>query len=149
MPIDLRKPMKGDGKLRRYERRVEARAAKRKADKAKQLAQTRLNRAIRAAIYFRDNGQCRACGMPLYLEAENPFVVLHAHHVTYRSAGGSDFPHNRVSLCPADHKAEHDALLEITGEPNGIIYFVRKDKKQNVVRAWESTPTHECPEVAG
>jgi hypothetical protein len=41
---------------------------------------------------------------------------LHDHHVTFRSAGGSDTPENRITLCAFHHqRCLHAGLLRVRG----------------------------------
>jgi hypothetical protein len=47
---------------------------------------------------------------------------LHDHHVRFRSAGGSDAPENRVTLCAFHHlRGVHAGRLRCTGRaPDGL-----------------------------
>jgi hypothetical protein len=49
---------------------------------------------------------------------------LHDHHVRFRSAGGSDAPENRVTLCAFHHlRSVHAGRLRCTGRaPDGITW---------------------------
>jgi hypothetical protein len=49
---------------------------------------------------------------------------LHDHHVTFRSAGGSDDPGNRVTLCAFHHqRGVHAGLLRVHGRaPDELIF---------------------------
>jgi 5-methylcytosine-specific restriction endonuclease McrA len=94
--------------------------------------------AVREVVYKRDKGQCRCCGRALKLHGISLLDVMHAHHVIYRSAGGSDHQDNRLSLCAWCHEAEHHALLMIAGEPKKIVTFTRVTEFGKVIRQWES-----------
>ena len=52
----------------------------------------------RRAVYKRDDYQCALCGDPRRLQI---------HHAVHRSAGGSDFPENLITLCWRCHAAAH------------------------------------------
>jgi hypothetical protein len=49
---------------------------------------------------------------------------LHDHHVIFRSAGGSDAPENRVTLCAFHHqRCLHAGLLGVTGRAPDALLF--------------------------
>ena|SRR5229473_6059061 len=47
----------------------------------------------------RDGAQCQICGD----QAGDSYCVLHAHHITPRSQGGTDAPSNVITLCDLCH----------------------------------------------
>ena len=49
---------------------------------------------------------------------------LHDHHIWFRSAGGSDAPGNRVTLCAFHHqRCLHAGLLRVRGRaPDGLVF---------------------------
>jgi hypothetical protein len=49
---------------------------------------------------------------------------LHDHHLEFRSAGGSDAPENRVTLCSFHHlRCLHAGLLRVRGRaPDDLIF---------------------------
>lgn len=49
---------------------------------------------------------------------------LHDHHVTFRSAGGSDAPDNRITLCAFHHqRCLHAGLLRDSGRaPDHLVF---------------------------
>jgi hypothetical protein len=49
---------------------------------------------------------------------------LHDHHVVFRSAGGSDAPENRITLCAFHHqRCLHAGLLRLRGRaPDGLVF---------------------------
>jgi hypothetical protein len=51
---------------------------------------------------------------------------LHDHHIRFRSAGGSDAPSNRVSLCAFHHqRCLHSGFLRIRGcAPDGLVFEI-------------------------
>lgn len=57
-----------------------------------------------ATVRKRDGGRCRACGQP----------GTHAHHLVYRSHGGSDEPRNLIWTCAACHRLIHAKVLLVT-----------------------------------
>lgn len=135
----LLKPLaRQDAAERKYARRQARRAEKTAADRENHLRQS----MIRIDVYRRDAGRCRAFGRSLKLADVNPASVAHCHHLIYRSAGGSDEPHNRVTLSPEAHRLEHDHKLRIDGDPNGTLIFTRVEPETGkVLERWESP----CP----
>ena len=49
---------------------------------------------------------------------------LHDHHVTFRSAGGSDDPGNRITLCAFHHlRCVHAGRMRVRGHaPDGLVF---------------------------
>jgi hypothetical protein len=49
---------------------------------------------------------------------------LHDHHITFRSAGGSDAPENRITLCAFHHlRCLHAGLLRVSGRaPDDLVF---------------------------
>lgn len=72
-------------------------------------------RAHLKAIDFRDKGICRACSKRADANATG-LLRAHRHHIVYRSAGGSDEPSNRVTLCAECHNDEHKNRLRFTDD---------------------------------
>ena len=49
---------------------------------------------------------------------------LHAHHVLFRSAGGSDDLANLITLCAAHHQRDvHTGVIRISGRAPGELVF--------------------------
>jgi 5-methylcytosine-specific restriction endonuclease McrA len=71
-------------------------------------------RALSAMVCFRDKSQCRVCQV-LTLRAGDPRLIGAAHHIVYRSAGGTDTMSNLVWTCGQCHDDEHQHRLSITG----------------------------------
>ena len=71
--------------------------------------------AARYRIYARDGWRCAVPGCSSHQN-------LHDHHIHFRSAGGSDDPSNRVTLCAFHHlRGVHAGLLRCTGQaPDGL-----------------------------
>ncbi|MFL5445665.1 MAG: HNH endonuclease [Myxococcales bacterium] len=65
-------------------------------------------------ILERDRGLCRVPGCSRAAD--------HAHHIRFRSAGGSDDPSNQISLCAAHHlHGVHMGWIRVTGTaPDGL-----------------------------
>jgi len=85
-------------------------AARRKAERESfdlALVDWTLRREI---VEMRDGGLCRVCGAKGY----------DAHHIKYRSAGGTNALDNLVLLCGQCHEDEHHHKLRITGTADDL-----------------------------
>jgi len=71
--------------------------------------------AARHRVFARDGWRCAAPGC-------SSMDNLHDHHIRFRSAGGSDAPENRVTLCAFHHlRGVHAGLMRCVGRaPDGI-----------------------------
>lgn len=58
--------------------------------------------SIRRAVYRRDGYRCALCDSTKYLQI---------HHAVKRSCGGTDFPHNLITLCADCHALAHGMNL--------------------------------------
>jgi hypothetical protein len=67
----------------------------------------------RHAVFTRDGFQCR---MPHCCARQG----LEAHHLHYRSKGGSDDPGNLVSACHGDHALTHRGHMLVTGTSEAL-----------------------------
>jgi 5-methylcytosine-specific restriction endonuclease McrA len=83
---------------------VPSRHERKKADALEHAANMR---QWDAEIDRRDGRRCRACGRRSDPDGTGLLERGHRHHIVYRSAGGSDEPSNRVTLCAGCHDAEH------------------------------------------
>lgn len=63
---------------------------------------TKLTNAQRKAIYRRDGFMCALCGSGRYLQI---------HHYIHRGQGGSNSPHNLITLCSDCHALAHGLNL--------------------------------------
>ncbi|MDQ7823597.1 MAG: hypothetical protein RDV48_12430 [Candidatus Eremiobacteraeota bacterium] len=84
-------------------------------------------RDIHHRTLARDNYQCQAPGCKCRRN-------LHSHHIIFRSHGGSDKLHNRITLCMAHHlRCVHEGHLIIRGTaPHGLIFiFLRGSRVIN------------------
>jgi len=68
-------------------------------------------------VFERDGWRCTVPGCTSYRN-------LHAHHVTFRSRGGSDEDANLTTLCAAHHqRGVHGGVIRITGRaPEGLVF---------------------------
>ncbi len=73
-------------------------------------------RAANKAIDARDHRICRCCGRRSDPEATGLLVRGHRAHIVYASAGGSNDPSNRVTLCAKCHNDEHKNRLRFTAD---------------------------------
>ena len=71
----------------------------------------------RHRVFDRDGWRCAAPGC-------TSMQNLHDHHIRFRSAGGSDAPENRVTLCAFHHlRGVHAARLRCVGQaPDGLTW---------------------------
>ncbi|MDQ7826855.1 MAG: hypothetical protein RDV48_28915 [Candidatus Eremiobacteraeota bacterium] len=75
-------------------------------------------RDIHHRTLARDNYQCQAPGCKCRRN-------LHSHHIIFRSHGGSDKLHNRITLCMAHHlRCVHEGHLVIRGRAPHILTFI-------------------------
>lgn len=56
----------------------------------------------RKAVYRRDGYRCALCDSTKYIQL---------HHIISRGAGGTNHPHNLVTLCADCHAAAHGMML--------------------------------------
>ncbi len=102
-------------KLTRWKAKHQRQIQRDKRKKAEAALEAVRERQIREAVFKRDNGACRVCGMRVYLHHANPFKVMQAHHVIYKSAGGDDSLGNRITTCAECHDDEHTHRIDISG----------------------------------
>lgn len=134
------KAAKGSARLAAQERKDARKRLKAKAQHQAKLAEHKRQQAIRLAVYQRDKGRCRVCGIETTIEG-NLYAMAHCHHVVYRSAGGSDEPPNRCILCHDCHADEHASRIQITGDGNVTLQVVIFDRHQQIAAVKESP----CP----
>lgn len=65
-----------------------------------------LDNETRKQIYRRDGWRCALCDNSQYIQI---------HHYIHRGQGGSNSPHNLITLCSTCHAQAHGMLLEVTG----------------------------------
>jgi len=131
--VRLIKPSRLDRAYRQRAKQSAKRAQKRHKERMLRYADS----LVREIVYKRDGGLCRACGRKVKLHG-HLLDVMHAHHVIYRSAQGSDAPSNRLSTCASCHEAEHHGLLWMKGQPNSVMTFTRVDANGRILNTWES-----------
>ena len=61
-----------------------------------------LTNAERKAIYRRDGFRCALCDSTKYIQI---------HHYLHRSVGGTNHPHNLITLCSDCHALAHGTIL--------------------------------------
>lgn len=68
-------------------------------------------------VFERDGWRCKVPGC-------TSMQNLHSHHIQFRSAGGSDDPANRVTLCAFHHlRGVHAERIRCTGTaPDGLTW---------------------------
>lgn len=66
------------------------------------MISAKLTNAERKAIYRRDGYTCALCGSTKYLQI---------HHYIHRGQGGSNSPHNLITLCADCHALAHGTNL--------------------------------------
>jgi 5-methylcytosine-specific restriction endonuclease McrA len=78
-------------------------------------------KVVRATVWRRDQGRCRACGRRRGAQI---------HHVRFRSHGGRWTVANCVWLCRACHQDVHAGLWRVTGAnanaPHGVQFTRRR-----------------------
>lgn len=62
------------------------------------MLSAKVSNELRKAIYKRDHYQCALCDSPRGIQI---------HHVMKRSQGGSNSPHNLITLCMYCHNVAH------------------------------------------
>ncbi len=109
------KPSRLDRDVAKWAARV-AKAAKRNADvrAAKAAWLKRSNECEK-----RDGGICRLCGEPT-LQIGDPRRLGGAHHIVYRSAGGTDDLSNLLWMHALCHEREHQHHIRITGTSDDL-----------------------------
>jgi len=76
----------------------------------------------RKSAFKRDDGECQDCG-----KMSDPLSILHVHHKTPRSEGGSDDLENLVTLCPDCHAQRHG--VEACTTCGGVLHDGYYDKQ--------------------
>lgn len=66
------------------------------------MTKNNLDNRTRKAIYARDGYRCALCDSTKYIQI---------HHYIGRGAGGSNHPHNLITLCADCHAAAHGTML--------------------------------------
>lgn len=137
-PPDLTKPTRLSRDVAKYERQRDRMRERRAVEKREREAWMK----VRAEVYARDGGICRAFGIRLKLRADDPFMIANAHHVKFRSAGGTDELSNLVLVSPHAHDLIHRHELDVAGDDaNGVVTFTRKNPETGrVIEQWTSTP---------
>lgn len=66
------------------------------------MVSANITNATRKAVYRRDNYRCALCDSD---------AGIQIHHVVSRGRGGTDFPHNLITLCWRCHAVAHGRRL--------------------------------------
>ncbi len=111
----LAKPSRLDRDVAKWAARV-AKAAKRNAEvRAAKAAWLKRSKECEQ----RDGGICRFCG-ELTTNFLGPSMAGEAHHIVYRSAGGTDDLSNLIWLHAQCHDFEHKHRISITGTADNL-----------------------------
>lgn len=71
------------------------------------MISAKLTNETRKAVYRRDGWRCALC---------DSTAGLQVHHVVRRSQGGTDYPHNLITLCWRCHAVAHGTRLPEYGD---------------------------------
>lgn len=104
--------------INREEKRKAKAREKRLSDQTKRLAWN----LQRVALHTRIGGRCQRCKDRVYLSHRNPFVVLHSHHLIWKSRGGGDELSNQVGLDAKCHDLVHRNLVDVSGTAEDPIF---------------------------
>jgi 5-methylcytosine-specific restriction endonuclease McrA len=70
-------------------------------------------RNFREKVLWRDGYQCQRCGSSDHLQA---------HHIQHKAHGGTNTPHNGITLCEPCHKELHEGLWVLNITPKQFQY---------------------------
>lgn len=136
------KQPEGSAYLKRRQAKHQARMVRDKAAQSIDRAKAKSDADLRLAVWVRDQGKSRASGTPVYLSGIQGFERMEAHHVIFRSQGGTDTLDNLVALTVEEHQAIHDRKMDCEGNPNGDLTFstftFKTDGSRELVRTWVS-----------
>ncbi len=109
----LAKPSRLARDVEKWERRQAKALETRRRQSAERAAFARVSKAVKA----RHGGRCRICRCRTTVAGSgaNPNHFGSAHHIVYRSAGGTDDLQNLIWLCAECHQKEHAHELDIRG----------------------------------
>ena len=88
-------------------------AASRKLEGKEYQIPNYAGRNFRAKVLWRDKYKCQHCKV---------ITNLHAHHIRYKSQGGTDTVQNGITLCEKCHKELHDGLWVLNKKPKHFKY---------------------------
>ena len=141
MAAPLWKPQ--SSRIDRAQRRLLRRSLKAKEDRATERADRVKRDLIRCDVWTRDRGACRVCGCAVRLKSDNFLLRMESHHVKYRSQGGEDGLTNEIATCASCHNMEHRHLIDIDGDPNGVITIAIRHSESGTVIERRDSP---CPQ---
>ena len=141
------KPSRARAELNRYAARQKREREKRRQKLIAQRHAADAWAKVRAEVFARDGGRCRAYGNRIYLSTGCLPDLMHAHHIVYRSAGGDSSLSNLLALSAEAHAQVHDGLLDIQGDGNQQVTFTKRDLKGHVTHVWTSAPVNAVQEA--
>ncbi len=71
------------------------------------------DRRVYQAVTDRDGGKCRVCGWG--------GMLMHRHHLVYRSQGGETSRRNVALVCMKCHDAIHAGRIHLSGDADGVL----------------------------
>ena len=74
------------------------------------MISAKIDNNTRKAVYRRDGWRCALCDSTKYIQI---------HHIVKRSQGGTNTPHNLITLCADCHALAHGLDLRGLGEGDG------------------------------
>lgn len=125
----LFKKSRFDRDMAKHERRTQKQAQTRK-DEIRDRIEWAL---VVLDVWTRDKERCRVCGRLTKTVGLNPKTRATAHHVVYRSAGGSDELWNLATVCGQCHADEHDHKIAINGRADGTLTIQQFDPETGTV----------------
>ena len=110
------------------------------------MLSAKLTREERRSIYRRDGYRCALCDSTRYLQI---------HHHVKRGSGGTNSPHNLITLCSDCHALAHGTKLRdwMDVEQEDIEQAVTEYLADYYAPAWNPwtdapAPCHDCPRRA-
>lgn len=79
------------------------------------------HRAVYAAVTARDGSVCRVC------QARDS-LLMHRHHIVYRSKGGATTSANVALVCGACHADIHAGRIHLAGDADGPLAITRRQR---------------------
>ncbi len=99
-------------KLTDWLRRCKSRSVKRKERQAAQSDKRFAWQLVRVAVHQKYKGRCARCKRKVYLSSPNPFTLMHAHHIVFRSQGGESSAENALCVCGECHDLIHRHIVD-------------------------------------
>lgn len=141
--IGFPKPAPGSGRLERRKRKQERAVVTKREERQNRRDEIEAYRALRWAVFQRDGGRDRAFGQPLVFEGDDVKTRAHAHHIVFKSHGGTDTTDNLVNISQETHDMIHKPtrkVLIIEGNADQTLSFTLKELETGkIIRTWESS----------